>query len=77
METRKRSFVKSLSWRVIGLILTFVTAWLVTGSWRTGLAVGFVDFLVKIGTFYAHERVWHRVSWGLIRPEQVYNGEGI
>ena len=46
METRKRSLVKSLSWRVIGLVLTFVTAWVVTGSWRAGLAVGLVDFLV-------------------------------
>lgn len=77
METRKRSLVKSLSWRVIGLVLTFVTAWVVTGSWRAGLAVGLVDFLVKIGTFYAHERAWHRVQWGLVRPDQVYNGEGI
>lgn len=77
METRKRSLIKSVSWRIIGFLLTFVTAWIVTGSMRTGMAVGFVDFLVKVGTFYGHERLWHRVRWGVVRPEQVSNGGGI
>lgn len=77
METRKRSFVKSVSWRMFGLVFTTVTTWLVTGSVRAGITVGLLDFFVKIGTFYAHERVWHRIRWGMVRLDQVTDGSGI
>lgn len=77
METRKRSAVKSISWRLFGLLFTFVTAWLVTGSVRAGVTIGLADFLVKIGTFYAHERMWQRVRWGKEERGRVLDGAGI
>jgi len=64
MESRKRSLVKSVSWRTCAFILTFLVGWLVTGSMRVGATVGLADFAIKIVTFYAHERLWLRIQWG-------------
>jgi uncharacterized membrane protein len=77
METRKRSLVKALSYRVIGFMVTFVTTWLFTGSFRVGATVGGVDCIIKICMFYGHERLWRRVQWGVTQTDQVYQGGGI
>jgi uncharacterized membrane protein len=77
MESRTRSFVKSVSWRLCGLLFTFLAGWLITRSIRAGLAIGLTDFFLKIGTFYAHERLWLRVRWGRLQPESGGDGSGI
>ncbi len=77
METHKRSLVKSVSWRLFGLVFTAMAAWLVTGSAQAGLVIGALDFALKIGTFYLHERFWQRVRWGVVDTTAVKEGEGI
>ena len=67
METRKRSIAKALSWRVIAVCITTVTAYLFTKETAVALGVGAVDSLVKLATYYGHERLWTRFSFG--RPK--------
>ncbi len=64
METHKRSIVKALSWRVIAVCITTVTAYVFTKETSIALGVGIVDSLVKLGTYYGHERLWARLSFG-------------
>ena len=63
-ETRKRSIAKSALWRIICIIVSIVTSFLLTSN---------LDIAVDIGTFYNaatmvlyhfHERMWNRISWG-------------
>ena len=68
METHRRSVAKSVSWRVFALVITFLVGWQVTGSLTAGLAIGGSDCLLKIGTYYLHERLWLRVRWGRTDP---------
>jgi uncharacterized membrane protein len=76
-ETHKRSIVKAVSWRIFGLVFTFTIAWLVTGSVKAGVTLGLIDFFVKIGTFYAHERVWQKIDWGREKHNMPDIGGGI
>ncbi len=64
METRKRSIAKALSWRFIAVIITTVTAYLFTKETAVAIGVGVVDSLVKLVTYYGHERLWTRSSFG-------------
>ncbi len=66
-EHALRSLTKALSWRILGTLDTFVLAWLITGSAKTGAAIGAVELFTKIFLFYVHERAWAHVSWG--RPK--------
>jgi uncharacterized membrane protein len=63
-ETRVRSIMKALSWRVIATACTWGVAWTVTGSWKVGASIGFIDCFLKLGAYYAHERGWQKVEWG-------------
>lgn len=67
MESHRRSVLKAVTYRVLGLAITTGTTWLLTGQASLAAAVGIVDTLVKIGVYYFHERAWNRSEYG--RPE--------
>ena len=64
MDTHFRSIIKAVSWRVGGTLVTCVIAWIVTGSFELAAKIGILDTAIKIGAFYAHERVWDNLSFG-------------
>ena len=58
MSIVKRHIVKSISWRIIGTIDTFILSFILTGSMSFGLSISGVDFFSKLLLFYFHERIW-------------------
>jgi adenylylsulfate kinase len=65
-ETLRRSLVKTISYRVVILILDFVSIYLFTGQIK--VAVGFMivsNVYTTIGYFF-HERIWDKIKWGKI-----------
>jgi uncharacterized membrane protein len=64
IESHPRSFVKAVSWRVLGSLDTFVWSLLMTGSARIAGSIAVFEILSKIFLFYFHERLWDLVPWG-------------
>jgi len=57
-EKRSRSVLKSLCWRLGGIIILAIITYLVTRSWiQTGL-ITFIHHFSFIWIYYAHERFW-------------------
>lgn len=71
-EKHYRSIVKALSWRVTGTLDTVVVSYFVTGKIGLALSIGFVELFTKIALYYAHERVWNRISFGRERLGKDY-----
>ncbi len=67
-EWHSRSLIKAISWRFFGTLDTFLLALLVTGELAVSASIGIAELVTKIALYYAHERVWFRVSWGMRRP---------
>ena len=65
MVERKRHLAKAFSYRVMGSLGTAAIAVVATGDARLGASIGLLDSVVKIGLYYAHERAWYRVRWGV------------
>ncbi|MBI5724447.1 MAG: DUF2061 domain-containing protein [Planctomycetes bacterium] len=64
METRLRTVVKSLTWRICGLLVTVATAWIITRNVEIAASIGAVDTAVKIVAYYLHERMWLKIRFG-------------
>jgi len=62
--TKKRSLAKSLTWRVVAIVVTFATIYLLTGEIDTASAGTILANSVNFILYYFHERVWNAVSWG-------------
>lgn len=62
--SRSRSFIKSITWRLIGLIVTFMSAYIVTGEKETATRVTIITNTIMFILYYAHERWWNHIQWG-------------
>lgn len=68
MESHFRSIVKAITWRTGGTVVTFTVAWILLREIELAAQIGILDTVVKIGAFYAHERVWNRLKFGKQEP---------
>jgi len=63
--SRSRSLAKSLTWRVLAIIVTFASIYLLTGEIITATAGTLLTNSINFVLYYLHERVWLKVTWGL------------
>lgn len=63
-EGHGRSFIKAVSWRMVGTIDTFVISFFVTGKVSVAGSIASIEIITKILIYYLHERVWSMVPWG-------------
>ncbi|UCG59622.1 MAG: DUF2061 domain-containing protein [Phycisphaerales bacterium] len=70
MESHYRSIMKAVTWRAGGTVVTFVVAWLLCRDFSVAAGIGVLDSAIKIGAFYAHERVWNRVKFGKLEAPE-------
>ncbi|RLA64922.1 MAG: hypothetical protein DRQ88_09845 [Epsilonproteobacteria bacterium] len=65
-DSRRRSLLKGISWRITGTIDTLILSYLFTGSIKIAMAIGTTEVVTKIVLFYFHERFWNKLPWGKI-----------
>lgn len=61
-QSKKISVYKSLSWRMVATLTTFLISWAVTGSLAIGLGIASIEFWLKILIYYVHERAWIKIG---------------
>ncbi|MGH6957339.1 MAG: DUF2061 domain-containing protein [Caulobacteraceae bacterium] len=62
-EARSRSFVKALSWRLVGSIDTFIISYLITGKLSYAGAIISIETVTKVLIYYFHEQFWAWLPW--------------
>ena len=62
-NSRKRHILKSLSWRIIGSVDTFVISWLITENIEYGVSISLIEVFTKILLYYFHERIWFKTRY--------------
>ena len=67
LETRARAWVKSIVWRILGIVILGVISWFVTHSWKEMTTITVIFHGLRLILYYFHERAWERVNWGRIK----------
>jgi len=67
MDTKKRSWAKSIVWRLIGIVLLGLISYLVTGDWKEMSVITILFHGVRVILYYYHERAWEHISWGRVK----------
>ena len=62
-DLKKRTLVKTITWRVTASLTTFLIAWILTGDLLIGASIGSIEAIVKIFLYYYHERIWNNINW--------------
>ena len=63
-ETLRRSIAKTISYRVIILILDFTAIYLFTGQIKIALGFMIVSNIYTTLGYFIHERIWDKIKWG-------------
>jgi uncharacterized membrane protein len=63
-ESAFRSFLKALSWRGSGFIVTYLLVSFFTENRKIAVEIGAMESVIKIFIFYFHERVWNKITFG-------------
>ena len=63
-EKPLRSFLKSISWGIVGTLDTILISWLVTGTLEMAFTIGSIEMITKMILYFFHERLWNIIKWG-------------
>lgn len=66
----RRSFVKAISWRILGSLDTAFWGFVFTGSLKIAGSIAFFEIMTKIVLYYLHERAWAHSRFGLRKMEE-------
>jgi len=59
-----RTLFKSISWRIVAIVVTSIIAFSVTGSLVLAGSIVGIDASIKIILFMVHEWLWERKRYG-------------
>lgn len=71
MSTWKRSFAKTLTYKIITVTETILVTLLFTGNLKLATSIGVVCVISKVITYLFHERIWSSISWGQVQEEHI------
>jgi len=64
IDNKKRSWLKSILWRVIGIFLLGGLGWWLTGNWQQTTLIVITFHGIRMVLYYYYERVWEHIDWG-------------
>jgi uncharacterized membrane protein len=67
MDTKRRSWVKSVTWRVIGIVLLGVISYAITRDLAKMTVITILFHGIRLFLYYFHERIWESVDWGRVK----------
>ena len=70
MESRKRSIYKTITWRIVATLGTFVIAFIFTGRIVISFGIGLADAIIKTILYYWHERIWAKNSYSQLTSKK-------
>jgi uncharacterized membrane protein len=66
--TRERVLAKTFVWRIIATLTGAAIAAILSGELETAGWFIVIEFPLKMGFYYVHERAWETIEWGVAEP---------
>ena len=64
VETRSRSLVKSLIYRILSFLGVCILSWLITRDIGETTFITIILQIYLMSLYYTYERAWNKISWG-------------
>jgi len=63
-ESKSRSVVKSISWRILATLTTITLVYIFIGDFTIAISVGGIEVFLKMVVYFLHERAWDKIKFG-------------
>lgn len=64
IEQKRRSIIKTISWRLWATITTIALVFLFIGEIKIALSIGTIEVVLKMILYFVHERFWNKIKFG-------------
>jgi len=64
-DTKLRSIVKTISWRIIAFCTTIFLTILIFGDIALSFLLTVLGTVISAIEYFLHERIWNKIKWGL------------
>jgi len=64
MDSKFRSLIKTISWRLTGTLCTFVISYMILRDLTVSGSIAIIQLTANSIIFYFHERLLNVISWG-------------
>jgi uncharacterized membrane protein len=61
-DTKTRSLLKTISWRITGSSATFLVSYIMTGNFTIAGSIAIIQVISNTILYYIHERVWNKIK---------------
>ncbi|MFB6292604.1 MAG: DUF2061 domain-containing protein [Candidatus Nanohaloarchaea archaeon] len=65
IEKHRRTITKAVTYRMFATLTVFTVAFLYTGKLGSSMKIGGTTAIAKTFLYYAWERLWSNIGWGL------------
>ena len=66
-NNKKKSIIKSISWRIVGTTTTFIiTGAVLKNFYEAALFIALLELISKFILYYFHERFWLKIPFGYL-----------
>jgi uncharacterized membrane protein len=62
-DSKRRSLVKTISWRLTGSGATFLISYLISGNFAIASSIAGIQIVANTVLYYIHERIWARLDF--------------
>lgn len=63
-EHWRRSLAKTLTYRIVIVLMIYIVTSLVTGNTKQALEITGWNTVLATVIYYLHERIWSKINWG-------------
>ncbi len=67
METRKRTIVRMITYRISAWLFTILWTYMFTGNLTNAAGFATLLHILLSVDYYIHERLWLKIKWGIIQ----------
>jgi len=71
IDKKRRSILKTISWRTLGTIDTVIISWIVVGDINFAVTIGGVEVFTKMILYFFHERAWNKSNFGRVKETPI------
>jgi uncharacterized membrane protein len=75
-NANKRHIYKTITWRVIGTLDTIILSMWIWGDTAHSFQIGGAETITKSVLYYFHEKMWHRIAYGVRKYREVRKNNG-
>lgn len=65
-QTQKRILIKTIIYRILGVLITFIGGILFTNNIKSAITVTMLIEIVQTIVYFMYEEIWNKVKWGYL-----------